>query len=230
MTVSECLLSLLDLQAKSKLSIAEYLSYADRILVLAKGNLRELTPDAAVSADHIAHISPPDEAKIDSSMIDNSTPSAKEKSGQISKENQKSDLTRATGDVAVYKYYFKSIGSVQALVFLLFTFIHVFCSTFSRMFLRSRVSFSNLVLIHFSNRNMARMVVKSCWRAERIICQRLLGVGNVQFNWKWWIRMVGVSLYKDFKHLLSSLGQFLCLSPRQLHEDFITDCLKLFRG
>lgn len=60
-------------------------------------------------------------------------PSAKEKSAQISKENQISDLTRTTGDVTVYKYYFQSIGWVNMLVFLLFAAVHVFCSTFSGM-------------------------------------------------------------------------------------------------
>ncbi|OKL59747.1 hypothetical protein UA08_04922 [Talaromyces atroroseus] len=108
----------------------EYLSYADEIFALSKGNLRKLTPGAAISKNNIFHITLPDEARNDTP-----TPSAKEKSGQVSKENQRNDLTRVTGDVAVYKYYFKSIGLVKTLVFLLFAGVHVFCSTFSQIWL-----------------------------------------------------------------------------------------------
>jgi ATP-binding cassette, subfamily C (CFTR/MRP), member 1 len=63
-----------------------------------------------------------------------SRPYVKETAAQISKENQLNDLTRATGDRTVYKYYIQSIGWQKILVFVFSVTLHVFCSTFSRMY------------------------------------------------------------------------------------------------
>lgn len=60
-------------------------------------------------------------------------PSLKEVAAQISKENQINDLTRATGDRTVYKYYMQSIGWRKILAFVFFVTLHVGCSTFSRI-------------------------------------------------------------------------------------------------
>jgi ATP-binding cassette, subfamily C (CFTR/MRP), member 1 len=50
-------------------------------------------------------------------------------------QNDVSDLTRKTGDVAVYKYYFSSIGLFDAFVFLGCTALFVFGSFFPRKLL-----------------------------------------------------------------------------------------------
>lgn len=63
-----------------------------------------------------------------------SRPYVKETAAQISKENQLNDLTRATGDRTVYKYYIRSIGWQKILAFVFSVTLHVFCSTFSRMY------------------------------------------------------------------------------------------------
>lgn len=64
-----------------------------------------------------------------------SRPSVKEAAAQISKENRLNDLTRAMGDRTVYKYYMQSIGWQKILAFVFSVTLHVFCSTFSRMYL-----------------------------------------------------------------------------------------------
>lgn len=63
-----------------------------------------------------------------------SRPSVKETAAQISKENQLNDLTRATGDRTVYNYYMQSIGWQKIFALVFSVTVHVFCSTFSRMY------------------------------------------------------------------------------------------------
>lgn len=41
------------------------------------------------------------------------------------------DLARRSGDLAVYRYYFKSIGATKMLMFVIFVFLNVFCASFS---------------------------------------------------------------------------------------------------
>jgi hypothetical protein len=45
------------------------------------------------------------------------------------------DLKRRTGDLAVYEYYLKSIGSRNLIVFVLFIVLNVFSASFSREYL-----------------------------------------------------------------------------------------------
>jgi hypothetical protein len=59
----------------------------------------------------------------------------KKESAQVTVEDMMSDkvqdLTRQTGDLELYKYYFKSIGFLPLLVFLFFVFVKVFSGSFS---------------------------------------------------------------------------------------------------
>jgi ATP-binding cassette subfamily C (CFTR/MRP) protein 1 len=54
------------------------------------------------------------------------------KSKQLTIANQIDDLTRRTGDVTTYKYYFNTIGWPKAIVFVSFIVLNVFGATFSR--------------------------------------------------------------------------------------------------
>ena len=54
---------------------------------------------------------------------------------QAEAEVEARDLKRRTGDLAVYKYYLKSIGSRNLIVFVLFVVLNVFSSSFSRKYL-----------------------------------------------------------------------------------------------
>jgi hypothetical protein len=79
-----------------------------------------------------------------------------------------SDLTRKTGDVAVYKYYFKSIGLASAVLFFCSAAILVFATYFPRKY--------NLIgtdLYTYKNRNMATMVERTKRSSTRQIYQRL---------------------------------------------------------
>ena len=54
---------------------------------------------------------------------------------QAEAEVEARDLKRRTGDLAVYKYYLKSIGCRNLIVFVLFVVLNVFSSSFSRKYL-----------------------------------------------------------------------------------------------
>jgi hypothetical protein len=49
------------------------------------------------------------------------------------KATDREDLTRMTGDIAVYKYYLKSVGWSRAMIYLGFVLLDVFGENFSRM-------------------------------------------------------------------------------------------------
>jgi len=93
-------------------------------------------------------------------------PDMKGKSAQISKANQLDDLRRATGDMEVYRYYFRSIGWPQGTLFVSFVIMNVFCSSFSgESFLWAKTT-EELVLADATSRNMAEMVDRHWRRAD----------------------------------------------------------------
>jgi hypothetical protein len=51
---------------------------------------------------------------------------------EIMANDEEQDLTRQTGDLTVYSYYFKSVGFWKMLIFVFFCFLNVFSSSFSR--------------------------------------------------------------------------------------------------
>ncbi len=57
------------------------------------------------------------------------------KATQTLKPGQREDLTRQTGDLAVYAYYFKFIGWRFSLLYLFFVALDIGSPTFSREFL-----------------------------------------------------------------------------------------------
>jgi hypothetical protein len=59
---------------------------------------------------------------------------AKETAAQVAKTNQREDLARATGDVALYRYYFRAVGVLPSLVFVGFVIMNVFCNSFGRKY------------------------------------------------------------------------------------------------
>jgi ATP-binding cassette subfamily C (CFTR/MRP) protein 1 len=48
--------------------------------------------------------------------------------------NEAKDLTRQSGDIEVYKYYFKSIGFQKMAIFIFFCILFAFSGCFSGMF------------------------------------------------------------------------------------------------
>ena len=55
-----------------------------------------------------------------------------EKLNEIAESDGARDLTRQTGDIEVYKYYFKSIGAVPLSIFFGFVLLNVLSYSFSR--------------------------------------------------------------------------------------------------
>ncbi|PYI06874.1 multidrug resistance-associated protein [Aspergillus sclerotiicarbonarius CBS 121057] len=111
----------------------EYLSYADQVLVLSDGNLRQeevherklrqLGSSSTAAADEI------DDGR------EYTEPTIKNTAAQVSQGNEINDLKRATGDFAVYKYYLRYIGWSKIMTFLIVVTVHVFCSTYSQIWL-----------------------------------------------------------------------------------------------
>jgi hypothetical protein len=51
---------------------------------------------------------------------------------EVGNSNEARDLARQSGDTAVYKYYFNSVGFWYLAVFVFFAEMNVFAGTFSR--------------------------------------------------------------------------------------------------
>lgn len=113
---------------------AEYLTYADKVLILDGGKIEHegtfeqlaragVVQGKAPSAPHVPKDteSEPQTAKTEEMIL------------RIAEANEMSDLTRQTGDRAVYQYYFKSVGWPKTLTFVGFTVVHIFAAAFSRM-------------------------------------------------------------------------------------------------
>ena len=111
------------------IAIAEYLSFADQVLVLSNGNLRKEEAHERKLPQPISFPATADEIDDREKYRE---PAIKDTAAQLSQTNQISDLKRATGDFAVYKYYLRYIGWSKITAFLIFVTVHVFCSTYSR--------------------------------------------------------------------------------------------------
>ncbi|KGO68014.1 ABC transporter, transmembrane domain, type 1 [Penicillium italicum] len=109
----------------------EQLPCADQLYVLEDGHLRQeepregnfyedMTPDAV-------------EAEESTGFPELAT---EDKAAMISDANEIEDLRRATGDSAVYKYYFRYVGWTNAVIFVFFVTMNVFASTYSEIWLQ----------------------------------------------------------------------------------------------
>ncbi|KAK6189291.1 Tryptophan--tRNA ligase, mitochondrial [Pestalotiopsis sp. IQ-011] len=92
------------------LHASRYLRYADKILLLTNGRIEDGGAYGTTGSRgledvlHLAH---------DSDMQPQSVaeaPTAKETAALVAKANQRDDLARASGDMKLYGYYFKSVG------------------------------------------------------------------------------------------------------------------------
>ena len=106
-----------------------FFSRADMVYRFSDGSVHKILPD-----EHFPYTEQP-----------SITTDAKKRKSQDEKEGSKTDaakaaaaddklrdLTRATGDRGVYKYYIRSIGLWKLSIFVSFVIVNVFCSTFSR--------------------------------------------------------------------------------------------------
>lgn len=107
---------------------AEHLSYADKVLTLPEGNFKRV--EKSIYGLPEANAAGP--VNMTTDINDAILPNPKEKAAQVSKYNQLTDLTRATGDFTIYNYYFRSIGWSKALLFVGFVTMNTFCNSFGR--------------------------------------------------------------------------------------------------
>ncbi|MCJ1311333.1 hypothetical protein MMC25_005004 [Agyrium rufum] len=116
---------------------SKHLSYADQILVLSSddGSVKQLAASdedakkvlkSAVVTDAAA-----DRRNDKASKDDN-------KEQQVAKVEgvEAIDMSRQTGDLTVYRYYFRSVGAWPLFLFFAFLFIHVFSQAFSQIWLK----------------------------------------------------------------------------------------------
>lgn len=116
-------------------SLAQVLPLADQIILIDRdGGVQSRIPEAAGQRGlDFSNFS-------DSGDSENSTLQEKEEelepeTSRAESEVEARDLKRRTGDLAVYKYYFKSIGPRNLIVFVLFVVLNVFSGSFSRKYL-----------------------------------------------------------------------------------------------
>lgn len=115
----------------------ELLPYADKILVLANGKIEhDGSYDELVTSGVIDEaVSLIRETAVKDGVIETGASGLGGKAEEVTATPD--DLSRATGDFAVYSYYLKSIGYQKAVVFVFFVVLYVFCATFSREFYSS---------------------------------------------------------------------------------------------
>ncbi|KAH8681655.1 putative ATP-binding cassette transporter [Xylariales sp. PMI_506] len=106
---------------------ARYLPYADKVLVLADGQVkREGTFEDIMRlgiSDQI-HLTIDDDEGDKGPM--QSSPAVKPAQVKPKQDIEVEDLTRATGELAIYSYYFKSFGVWQAAMFFSLVTVNVF--------------------------------------------------------------------------------------------------------
>ncbi|EGX89249.1 ATP-binding cassette transporter, putative [Cordyceps militaris CM01] len=109
-------------------STANFLKYADKVLVLANGTVEETSSQEA-EALQLKHAS---EASVTPVIV----PPAQADVSKLKRAQQIDDLSRSTDDLAVYKYYSRHIHWFPGLFFLFSAAVNVFSSGFSQIWLK----------------------------------------------------------------------------------------------
>ncbi|RDW80919.1 hypothetical protein BP5796_05617 [Coleophoma crateriformis] len=116
---------------------ARCLSMADQVIIIGpsgtfkRGTYNELIEDGYLSGGD-------QEGETDSDVEEESPPEAlsEEKMAKIGTDERARDLTRKTGDIEVYSYYFKSVGALPMISFVGFVVFHVLSGSFSQIWLK----------------------------------------------------------------------------------------------
>ncbi|KAI0814150.1 ABC transporter [Xylaria sp. FL0064] len=114
---------------------AKHLTYADKILIVnGKTIIDGGSYHSALSRGLIDGL---ELSSTTHSEINNKPQhtNVKERSSEVTKAHQKEDLRRATGDFAVYKYYFQRVGWAKMLTFISFVILNVGSYSFGQIWL-----------------------------------------------------------------------------------------------
>lgn len=115
----------------------QYLSLADQIIVLPKpGGSVEFRKLDEIKQSTFLKTEKEDEVQEEGTSDGPFTKDLDATPEKVASSNEARDLLRQTGDIKVYKYYFESIGFPKFLIFVSFVLLHVFCSSFSEIWLK----------------------------------------------------------------------------------------------
>lgn len=109
-----------------------YLKYADQILLLSQGTVKQTNSYDEIPRDLLREIAKPT-PESEQDQDDEETSEAR--LAEISQADDLNDCARSTGDLSVYKYYFRHIGWVPGSFFFVSVVLEVFCVSFSRKLL-----------------------------------------------------------------------------------------------
>lgn len=109
-------------------SAANFIKYADKVLVLANGTVEEASSQTVSALD----LTQTSEACVSPA----SRPTAQTDAIKLKRAQQIDDLSRSTGDLAVYKYYSRHVHWFPGLCFVFFAAVNVFSSSFSQIWLK----------------------------------------------------------------------------------------------
>lgn len=110
---------------------AEYLKYADKVLLAANGQVKDCgRGEETVSKDLVDVIKSSDKSGTEHKNK-LKEPDVTSKAARISEVNELNDLSKPTGDLDVYRYYLKSVGWPKMALFVAFVTMDVFSSSFS---------------------------------------------------------------------------------------------------
>lgn len=109
-------------------STVNFLKYADKVLVLVNGTIEETSSQEAEALK----LKPASDAAATPVTV----PPAQTDVSKLKRAQQIDDLSRSTGDLAVYKYYSRHVHWFPGLFFLFFAAVNVFSSGFSQIWLK----------------------------------------------------------------------------------------------
>lgn len=110
---------------------AQYLPLAHRVITIsAEGRLQQGAYQDVKYSTYLNDVEEAD-SKLEKNEDQKEAQSSETVFGYSTMSNEAKDLTRQSGDIEVYKYYFKSIGYAKMLVFVFFCILNVFSGCFS---------------------------------------------------------------------------------------------------
>jgi ATP-binding cassette subfamily C (CFTR/MRP) protein 1 len=111
--------------------VAEYLDYADKVLIVANGRVKDGGRDERAVIKELMHALKLSDKAATVPKREHEEPNVTSKAAHISEANDVNELLNPTSDLSVYRYYLNSIGWPKMALFVAFVAMDVFCSSFS---------------------------------------------------------------------------------------------------
>ncbi|KAK0643329.1 putative ATP-binding cassette transporter [Cercophora newfieldiana] len=114
----------------------ECLNYADRILILSDGRVKHDVTYGQAVRDGLVKAFLREDENVDIPSEEDARVNRKEEASGVTPNNEVRDLTRATGDFEVYRYYFRFVGWLYMGLFVGSVLLNVLGETFSSILLK----------------------------------------------------------------------------------------------